>query len=83
MNAAEIVQAMHDGRAVLVPSIVYNAARPSNGKPARLTLAVDDALLKRLSNQRPDERDLFVLVRIPAEVKRAAEAGLILPGAPR
>jgi hypothetical protein len=79
MTPDQIRQAIAGGRAEIIPCPVYHVARQSYGKPARLTLAVNDDLIKRLVNQASD-RDIFALVRVPAEVKRAAEAGILLPG---
>ena len=68
-------------RVELVPieELVTDSARQNAKRPAYVTLAVPDEVVKSLKGNR-DDRDLVLLVRVPKEVLERSESRILLPG---
>jgi hypothetical protein len=68
-------------RVELVPieELVTDSARQNPKRPAYVTLAVPDEVVKSLKGGR-EERDLVLLVRVPKEVLERSESRILLPG---
>ena len=68
-------------RVEMVPleQIVTDSARQNAKRPAYVTLAVPDEVVKSLKGSR-DDRDLVLLVRVPKEVLERSESLILLPG---
>lgn len=68
-------------RVELVPieQLVTDSARQNPKRPAYVTLAVPDEVVKSLKGGRED-RDLVLLVRVPKEVLERSESRILLPG---
>ena len=64
---------------VPIEQIVTDSARQSPKRPAYVTLAVPDEVVKSLRGTR-DDRDLVLLVRVPKEVLERSESRILLPG---
>jgi hypothetical protein len=69
-------------RVELVPidQLVTDSARKNAKRPAYVTLAVPDDVVKGLKGSRDDERDLVLLVRVPKEILERSESLIVLPG---
>ncbi len=59
--------------------LVLDSAREKPKRPAYLKLAVPDAVVQGLRRPRPGG-DLYLLLRIPAEVSGRADSRIVLPG---
>jgi hypothetical protein len=68
-------------RVELVPieQLVTDSARQNPKRPAYITLAVPDEVVKSLRGSRED-RDLLLLVRVPKAVQERSESLIVLPG---
>lgn len=68
-------------RVELVPveDLVTDSARQNPKRPAYVTLAVPDEVVKSLKG-RKDDRDLLLLVRVPKEILERSESLIVLPG---
>jgi hypothetical protein len=68
-------------RVELVPieQLVTDSARQNAKRPAYVTLAVPDEVVKSLKGGR-DDRDLVLLVRVPKEILERSESLIVLPG---
>jgi hypothetical protein len=68
-------------RVELVPieRLVTDSARQNPKRPAYVTLAVPDEVVKSLKGGRED-RDLVLLVRVPKEILERSESLIVLPG---
>ncbi|HSU84286.1 MAG TPA: hypothetical protein VLR69_17850 [Thermoanaerobaculia bacterium] len=68
-------------RVEMVPleQIVTDSARQNPKRPAYVTLAVPDEVVKSLKGNR-DDRDLVLLVRVPKEILERSESLILLPG---
>jgi hypothetical protein len=68
-------------RVELVPleRLVTDSARRNDKRPAYVTLAVPDEVVKSLKGNR-DDRDLVLLVRVPKEILQRSESLILLPG---
>lgn len=68
-------------RVEMVPleQIVTDSARQNPKRPAYVTLAVPDEVVKSLRGSR-DDRDLVLLVRVPKEILERSESLILLPG---
>jgi hypothetical protein len=68
-------------RVELVPleQIVTDSARQNPKRPAYVTLAVPDEVVKSLKRNR-ETRDLLLLVRVPKEILERSESRIVLPG---
>ena len=64
---------------VPVEELVTDSARQNPKRPAYITLAVPDEVVKSLRGSRED-RDLLLLVRVPKEVQERSESLIVLPG---
>jgi hypothetical protein len=64
---------------VPIEQIVTDSARQNPKRPAYLTLAVPDEVVKSLKGNR-DDRDLVLLVRVPKEILERSESLILLPG---
>jgi len=64
---------------VPIEQIVTDSARQNPKRPAYVTLAVPDEVVKSLKGSR-DDRDLVLLVRVPKEVLERSESRILLPG---
>ena len=64
---------------VPIEQIVTDSARQNPKRPAYVTLAVPDEVVKSLRGNR-DDRDLVLLVRVPKEVLERSESLILLPG---
>lgn len=64
---------------VPIEQIVTDSARQNPKRPAYVTLAVPDEVVKSLKGNR-DDRDLVLLVRVPKEVLGRSESLILLPG---
>jgi hypothetical protein len=64
---------------VPIEQIVTDSARQNAKRPAYVTLAVPDEVVKSLKGSR-DDRDLVLLVRVPREVLERSESRILLPG---
>jgi len=65
---------------VPIEQIVTDSARQNAKRPAYVTLAVPDEVVKSLKGNRNEERDLVLLVRVPKEVLERSESLIVLPG---
>ncbi|MFP5287009.1 MAG: hypothetical protein ACLGI9_14805 [Thermoanaerobaculia bacterium] len=68
-------------RVELVPleQLVTDSARQNAKRPAYVTLAVPDEVVKSLKGSR-ETRDLLLLVRVPKEILERSESRIVLPG---
>jgi hypothetical protein len=64
---------------VPIEQLVTDSARQNPKRPAYVTLAVPDEVVKSLKGGR-DDRDLVLLVRVPKEVLERSESRILLPG---
>jgi hypothetical protein len=64
---------------VPIEQIVTDSARQNSRRPAYVTLAVPDEVVKSLKGSR-DDHDLVLLVRVPKEVLERSESRILLPG---
>ena len=64
---------------VPIDQLVTDSARQNPKRPAYVTLAVPDEVVKSLKGGRED-RDLVLLVRVPKEVLERSESRILLPG---
>ena len=64
---------------VPIEQLVTDSARQNPKRPAYVTLAVPDEIVKGLKGAR-DSRDLVLLVRVPKEVLERSESLIVLPG---
>ena len=64
---------------VPIEQIVTDSARQNAKRPAYVTLAVPDEVVKSLKGNR-DDRDLVLLVRVPKEILERSESLILLPG---
>ena len=64
---------------VPIERIVTDSARQNAKRPAYVTLAVPDEVVKSLKGSR-DDRDLVLLVRVPKQVLERSESLIVLPG---
>jgi hypothetical protein len=64
---------------VPIEQIVTDSARQNPKRPAYVTLAVPDEVVKSLKGNR-EERDLVLLVRVPKEVLERSDSRIVLPG---
>jgi hypothetical protein len=64
---------------VPIEQIVTDSARQNAKRPAYVTLAVPDEVVKSLKGSR-DDRDLVLLVRVPKEVLERSKSRILLPG---
>jgi len=64
---------------VPIEQLVTDSARQNPKRPAYVTLAVPDEVVKSLKGGRED-RDLVLLVRVPKEVLERSESCILLPG---
>jgi hypothetical protein len=64
---------------VPIEELVTDSARQNPKRPAYITLAVPDEVVKSLRGSRED-RDLLLLVRVPKEVQERSESLIVLPG---
>jgi hypothetical protein len=65
---------------VPIEQIVTDSARQNPKRPAYVTLAVPDEIVKSLKGSRGEERDLVLLVRVPKEILERSESLIVLPG---
>lgn len=67
---------------VPIEQLVTDSARQNAKRPAYVTLAVPDEVVKNLKGGRDgrDDRDLVLLVRVPKEVQQRSESLIVLPG---
>ena len=80
-NALAYALEKYPERVEMVPieRIVTDSARQNAKRPAYVTLAVPDEVVKSLKGSR-DDRDLVLLVRVPKEVLERSESLIVLPG---
>lgn len=64
---------------VPIEEIATDSARQNAKRPAYVTLAVPDEVVKSLKGSR-ESRDLVLLVRVPKEVLERSESRIVLPG---
>jgi hypothetical protein len=64
---------------VPIEELVTDSARQNPKRPAYVTLAVPDEVVKSLKGGRQD-RDLVLLVRVPKEILERSESLIVLPG---
>ncbi|HEX9943806.1 MAG TPA: hypothetical protein VGG03_17475 [Thermoanaerobaculia bacterium] len=64
---------------VPIEQLVTDSARQNPKRPAYVTLAVPDEIVKSLKGGR-DDRDLVLLVRVPKEILERSESRIVLPG---
>jgi hypothetical protein len=64
---------------VPIEQLVTDSARQNPKRPAYVTLAVPDEVVKALKGKR-DDRDLVLLVRVPKEILERSESRILLPG---
>ena len=64
---------------VPIEEIATDSARQNARRPAYVTLAVPDEVVKSLKGSR-ESRDLLLLVRVPKEVLERSESRIVLPG---
>ena len=64
---------------VPIEQLVTDSARQNAKRPAYVTLAVPDEVVKSLKGRR-DDRDLVLLVRVPKEILERSESLIVLPG---
>jgi hypothetical protein len=66
---------------VPVEQLVTDSARQNAKRPAYVTLAVPDEVVKSLKGDRDrEDRDLVLLVRVPKEILERSESLIVLPG---
>lgn len=80
-NALAYALEKYPERVEMVPieRIVTDSARQNAKRPAYVTLAVPDEVVKSIKGNR-DDRDLVLLVRVPKEVLERSESLIVLPG---
>jgi hypothetical protein len=80
-NALAYALEKYPERVELVPieQLVTDSARQNAKRPAYVTLAVPDEVVKSLKGNR-DDRDLVLLVRVPKEILERSESLILLPG---
>ena len=64
---------------VPIEEIATDSARQNAKRPAYVTLAVPDEVVKSLKGSR-ESRDLVLLVRVPKEILDRSESLILLPG---
>ncbi|HSF41362.1 MAG TPA: hypothetical protein VLT87_16305 [Thermoanaerobaculia bacterium] len=64
---------------VPIEEIATDSARQNAKRPAYVTLAVPDEVVKSLKGSR-ESRDLLLLVRVPKEILERSESLIVLPG---
>lgn len=64
---------------VPIEQLVTASARQNPKRPAYVTLAVPDEIVKGLKGAK-ESRDLVLLVRVPKEVLERSESLIVLPG---
>ncbi len=64
---------------VSLEEIVTDSARQNPKRPAYVTLAVPDDVVKSLKGRR-ESSDLLLLVRVPKEILERSESRIVLPG---
>ena len=64
---------------VPIEELVTDSARQNPKRPAYVTLAVPDEVVKSLKGSR-ESRDLVLLVRVPREILERSESRIVLPG---
>ncbi len=64
---------------VSIEEIVTDSARQNPKRPAYVTLAVPDEVVKSLKGTRQNS-DLLLLVRVPKEILERSESLIVLPG---
>ena len=64
---------------VPIEELVTDSARQNPKRPAYVTLAVPDEVVKSLRGSR-DDHDLVLLVRVPKEILERSESLILLPG---
>jgi hypothetical protein len=64
---------------VPIEELVTDSARQNPKRPAYVTLAVPDEVVKSLRG-RSEDRDLLLLVRVPKAVLQRSESLIVLPG---
>lgn len=64
---------------VPIEEIATDSARQNAKRPAYVTLAVPDEVVKSLKGSR-ESRDLVLLVRVPREILERSESRIVLPG---
>ncbi|HSN88107.1 MAG TPA: hypothetical protein VL025_15215 [Thermoanaerobaculia bacterium] len=64
---------------VPIEEIATDSARKNAKRPAYVTLAVPDEVVKSLKGSR-ESRDLLLLVRVPKEILERSESLIVLPG---
>lgn len=64
---------------VPIEEIATDSARQNAKRPAYVTLAVPDEVVKSLKGSR-ESRDLVLLVRVPKEILERSESRIVLPG---
>lgn len=64
---------------VPIEEIATDSARQNAKRPAYVTLAVPDEVVKSLKGSR-ESRDLVLLVRVPKEILERSESRILLPG---
>ena len=64
---------------VPIEQLVTDSARQNPKRPAYVTLAVPDEVVKSLKGAR-EGRDLVLLVRVPKEILERSESRIVLPG---
>jgi len=64
---------------VPIEEIATDSARQNAKRPAYVTLAVPDEVVKSLKGSR-ESRDLVLLVRVPKEILERSESLIVLPG---
>lgn len=66
---------------VPIEELVTDSARQNPRRPAYVTLAVPDEVVKGLKGRRDDkDKDLVLLVLVPHEVLERSESLIVLPG---
>jgi hypothetical protein len=80
-NALAYALEKYPERVEMVPieQLVTDSARQNAKRPAYVTLAVPDEVVKSLKGNR-DDRDLVLLVRVPKEILERSESLIVLPG---
>lgn len=81
LNALAFALEKYPERVEMVPieQIVTDSARQNPKRPAYVTLAVPDEVVKSLKGSR-ESRDLLLLVRVPKEILERSESRIVLPG---
>lgn len=80
-KALEYALEKYPERVEMVPieQLVTDSARQNAKRPAYVTIAVPDEVVKSLKGNR-DDRDLVLLVRVPKEILERSESLIVLPG---